>query len=123
MRARVADRRDGRDERERDRDDFVAGTDAWPRSSARCSALVPELTANRLGGLAVTGELALEGSDLLAEDELRAVEHAQPTAVSISRLDAAASRLQDRGEESSKTGPAGLRHPVAVAGRSRLTRM
>jgi hypothetical protein len=50
-------------------------------SSARCSALVPEFTPIASAVPAVGGELALEGRDLLPEDELRAVEHTQDARV------------------------------------------
>ena len=53
---RCSGSRDGRDEGERHGDDLVARADAGG-SSARCSALVPVLTAMRVLGAAVGGEL------------------------------------------------------------------
>ena len=88
----VDDRRDGRDEGERHRDHFVAGADAGgeQRQVQRARAGVDR---DGLRRAAERGEVALERGDLVAEDELRAVEHAQDRRVDL-RLDRAGTGLQ-----------------------------
>ena len=46
-------------------------------SSARCSALVPELTANAVTGAAIARKFLFKRGDLRAADELAALEHAR----------------------------------------------
>src|SRR6266852_3712861 len=89
---RVPDRGDGGHEGVRDGDDFVARSDAGcqHRKMQRAGATVE---GNAMHGAAVSGELALEGSDLVAEYELRALQDTLDRRIDL-LLDAVVLRLE-----------------------------
>ena len=81
-RAGVADRRHRRHEGERNGDHFVAGADAG-RQQRQMERAGAGVDGDGVLGAAVGGEIALEGGDILAEHELRAVQHAEDRAVDV----------------------------------------